>query len=63
MTKESRLRPFAVNLLELYLRLLIACPKRHLRIKFVPHLAVQLNKFLDVHHDSKFTSDLTSVVL
>jgi hypothetical protein len=50
-------------LLELYLLLLIACPKRNLRLKFVPHLALQLHRLLDAHSDHKFTTDITRIVV
>jgi hypothetical protein len=63
LLREAKLKGFILALLELYLLLLAACPKRHLRFKFVPHLALQLHKLLEAHQDYRFTGEVACVVV
>ena len=63
LTKEPKVRPFSLAMLELYFLLLDCCSKAKLKIKFITHFALQVTRLIDHQNDVKFTGDVISIVM
>lgn len=51
------------KLVELYLKLLVFCSKRSLKLKFIQKISVIICKLIKGQEDEKFKTDITNITL